>query len=372
MRVREKYGRRKVGAGMSSPVIAKGRLITHGNDGAGNDHVIALDAATGDVLWRHSFLCQSDAHEMPIVPKGPGATPTIAGTHVFALSREGDLLCLDVATGNVAWRKNLITDLGGKRPVYGYTQSPLFDHGRLFIDLGAAAGIDGSTAALDAATGDLIWRAGTGEAGYSSARIFEREGHRLVAMLKGEALDVFEPTDGRVVWSYRSTARDFANTLTPVFVGHRLLVSNTSEPLARLLDWDVGKVPGVREVWSNQQFALLFNNPILHDRSLFAFNEKRRGHVEFTCLDAETGQSRWVSDAVPIGTFILADAHWIFLTREGEAVLAPATTRGLKPIARFKAVADKCYATPALANGRLYLRSNTGEISAYELSTTRR
>jgi hypothetical protein len=74
-----------------------------------------------------------------------------------------------------------------------------------------------------------------------------------------------------------------------------------------------------------------------------------------------------VSDTVPIGTFILADRHWIFLTREGEVVLAPASAEELKPIARFKAVDGKCYATPTLANGRLYVRSNAGEIAAYDL-----
>ncbi len=359
----------QVGAGMSSPVVADGRLIAQGNDGNGTDSIVALDAATGAELWRFSFPAKSDAHEMPIVPNGPGATPTIFGGHAFALSREGDLIVLDTATGQLAWRKNLVTDLGGKRPVYGYAQSPLVADGRLFLDVGAEAEKTGSTVALDAATGEVKWRAGTGEAGYSSARLFERDGQRFVAMFKGEALDVFHPADGRVVWSFRTTARDYTNALTPVFVGHRILVSNTGDPLAKLLDWDLGATPNVRPAWSNQQFALLFNNAILRDGSLFAFNEKRRGHVEFTCVDAATGESRWVSDAVPIGTFVLADGHWLFLTREGEVVVAPASATELKPTARFKALEGKCYATPTLANGRLFVRSNAGELAAYDVKT---
>jgi outer membrane protein assembly factor BamB len=360
----------QVGAGMSSPIVADGRLIAQGNDGNGTDTIFALDAATGTELWRFSLPCKADAHEMPIVPNGPGATPTIFGSHVFALTREGDLVVLDNATGQLAWRKNLITDLGGKRPVYGYTQSPLVADGRLFLDVGAEAEKTGSTVALDAATGEVKWRAGTGEAGYSSARIFERDGQRFVAMFKGEALDVFDPADGRVVWSFRTTARDYCNALTPVFVGHRILVSNTGDPFARLLDWDSGATPNVRTTWQNQQFALLFNNAILRDGALFAFNEKRRGHVEFTCLDAATGENRWVSAAVPIGTFIIADGHWVFLTRDGEIVLAPARSTELKPVARFKAVQGKCYATPTLAQGRLFVRSNSGELTAFDVQAT--
>ncbi|HEX8311178.1 MAG TPA: PQQ-binding-like beta-propeller repeat protein, partial [Chthoniobacteraceae bacterium] len=146
-------------------------------------------------------------------------------------------------------------------------------------------------------------------------------------------------------------------------------VSNTGTDLAKLLDWDLGAEPKVREVWSHKQFALLFNNPILHGEQLFAFNEKRRGHHEFTCLDAASGETRWVSGAVPTGTFILADGHWIFLTRDGEVVLAPATAAGLEPSARWPALTGKCYATPALAGRHLYVRSNAGEVVAFDLSS---
>lgn len=359
--------RAKVGEGMSSCVVADGRLFTQGNDGHDTEHVFALDAATGEALWKCSFPCPTSAHEMPIVPNGPGATPTVVDGRVFALTREGDLACIDAAIGQLAWRKNLVSDLGGKRPVYGYAQSPLVEGGTVFVDLGAAKDQPGSTSALDAATGDVRWKGGTGEAGYSSARSFTRDGQRYVAMFKGEALDVFDPRDGRVVWSHRTTARDFANSVTPVFIGHRILVSNTGTDEAALLDWDAGAAPNVRAAWTHKQFALLFNTAIPHDGCLFAFNEKRRGHHEFTCVDATTGTSRWVSDAVPTSTFILADGHWIFLTHDGEIVLAPATAEELKPSARFKAAEGKCYATPTLANGRLYVRSNAGDLAAFDL-----
>lgn len=52
------------------------------------------------------------AHEVPIVPNGPGATPTVFVGHVFVLAREGDLVVLDTTVGQFAWRKNLVLDLG--------------------------------------------------------------------------------------------------------------------------------------------------------------------------------------------------------------------------------------------------------------------
>lgn len=353
---------------MSSCVVADGLLVAHGNDGEGRDWVRAWDAASGNAVWACEVPCPTRAHEMPIVPNGPGATPTIHEGRVFALTREGEFVCLQAKDGAVVWRRHLINDLGGKRPVYGYTQSPLVDGGRVILDVGAPEKQEGSTVALDLLTGEIVWRAGFGEAGYSSPRLFDRDGKRILALFKGEGLQVHDSASGKLLWSFKTTARDFSNALTPVFVGHKVLVSNTGTDPARLLDWDMADDANVREVWAHKQFALLFNNPILQDGHLFAFNEKRRGHIEFTCVDAATGESKWVSDAVPTGTFILAERHWIFLTREGECVLAPFSTSELKPSARFRAFEDRCYATPTLAGQRLYLKNNTGKIRAYDLT----
>ena len=45
---------------------------------------------------------------------GPNCTPTVAGDLVFALGRDGDLLCAESATGKVVWRKNFGRDFGGR------------------------------------------------------------------------------------------------------------------------------------------------------------------------------------------------------------------------------------------------------------------
>lgn len=354
----------RVGVGMSSPVVSEGRVLLSGNDGQDTDRIVALDVLTGSVLWEFKAPGATKVHEMPIVPAGPAATPTVAGHRVFTLSRDGVLQVLDLGTGVPVWKKHLVTDLGGKRPVYGYSQSPLVSDGLVFLDIGGAPAASGTTVALDAATGAERWRGGSGEAGYSSARMHTEEGRRSLVMFKGEALTVLDPENGRLLGSYATTSRDYCNSLTPVFVENRILVSNTGANPAALLSWDGGTL---KPAWTNGAFALLFNNALLHDGCLFGFNEQRRGVNEFACLDAATGSTRWVSDAVDLGVFVLSDAHWIFFTRKGEVVLAPASREGLVPAAKFQAVGGKCYATPALAGGVLVVRNNDGDTAAYDL-----
>ena len=58
---------------------------------------------------------------------GAAATPTVDGNRVYTVSHEGDLFCLDAASGKKIWYKHYQQDLGGKRPYWGYAGSPLVE-----------------------------------------------------------------------------------------------------------------------------------------------------------------------------------------------------------------------------------------------------
>ena len=74
-----------VGIGFSSISVADGRAYTMGNRD-NQDTVYCFDAASGQVLWKHSYPSKLD-------PKyydgGPSATPTIDAGRVYTLSKEG-------------------------------------------------------------------------------------------------------------------------------------------------------------------------------------------------------------------------------------------------------------------------------------------
>ena len=78
------------------------RVYTLGNDGDKTDTIYCFDAATGASVWKHPYACVLD-------PKyyegGPSCTPTVEDGRVYTLSRQGDLLCLDAATGTLIWNK---------------------------------------------------------------------------------------------------------------------------------------------------------------------------------------------------------------------------------------------------------------------------
>jgi len=101
---------------------------------------------------------------------GPRGTPTVDGDRLYALGTEGDLVCLETATGKEVWRKNLARDFGGRvMSVWKWAESPLVDGDRLIVTPGVSAA---TLVALDKKTGKEIWRAATpalGEKGKDGA-----------------------------------------------------------------------------------------------------------------------------------------------------------------------------------------------------------
>jgi MYXO-CTERM domain-containing protein len=122
-----------------SPVLADGRLFVTAadfNDGA-SSVVVALDAATGEELWR--VAPGSDIRNAPAVAGGVLVAPTSSGR----------VIALDAVTGDSLWEY----DLG-----IGLERNQAVLHAAVTIADGTVyAGVHGRFAALDAATGAVLW-----------------------------------------------------------------------------------------------------------------------------------------------------------------------------------------------------------------------
>jgi outer membrane protein assembly factor BamB len=125
----------KVGLGYSSIAVVGDRAYTLGNSD-GKDTVYCLDAASGRVVWQHSYAHPVDAK---YYSGGASATPTVEGGRVYTLARRGQIHCLDAATGAVKWKKNLAEELGAKIPEWGFAGSVLIDGDRAVVNVGTSA-----------------------------------------------------------------------------------------------------------------------------------------------------------------------------------------------------------------------------------------
>ena len=121
-----------VGLGYSGPAIVGQRLLIMGARGQ-TEWLIALDVVSGDELWA--------AEIGPVFHNewgdGPRGTPTVDGDRVYALGGQGALVCANLASGQVLWRRTM-QELGGRTPEWGYSESVLVDADQLVCTPGGS------------------------------------------------------------------------------------------------------------------------------------------------------------------------------------------------------------------------------------------
>ena len=116
---------KEIGDGYSTPSVVGDRVYLMSNKGMDDEFVLALGTKDGQRIWsqRVGKVGPNSALQYPAAR----STPTVDGALLFALGSDGDLACLETASGKVVWQKNLRSDFGGKPGAWAYSESPLVD-----------------------------------------------------------------------------------------------------------------------------------------------------------------------------------------------------------------------------------------------------
>jgi len=157
--------KRTIGEGQGSPAVAGGKLFIMGRDMADNETCFALDASTGNVLWKHSYPAPYKPADRS-AGTGPKSTPTVDGDRVYMLGVSGMFHCFKT-TGGVVWKVDLKKDYWGVArdkdgddawwPCCGMATAPLVDRDRLILSVGGKKA--GAFTAFDKAKGGIVWKA---------------------------------------------------------------------------------------------------------------------------------------------------------------------------------------------------------------------
>jgi len=129
------------------------------------NQVFALDAQTGDVLWRYR-------HQLPqgrIAFHDTNRGVALFGDNVYTAALDARVVALDAESGEVVWDTPVADNASG----YYMTLAPLAARGKIMVGVsGGELGIRGFVVALDAETGEEVWRTytvpGPGEPGNDS------------------------------------------------------------------------------------------------------------------------------------------------------------------------------------------------------------
>ncbi|MDE0577963.1 MAG: PQQ-like beta-propeller repeat protein, partial [Opitutales bacterium] len=234
----------KVGAGYSSVIEAVGLAYTVGNAN-GKNTIFCFDANSGEKKWTHSFPCEK-------APKyfdgGSRATPAVADGILYLASHEGAFFAFEAKTGKVLWSKDLIEDFNGRRPTWGFSGSPLVSDGKVIVDTGSK---DGALVAMNAKTGDLVWRGGSDEAGYASPMLRANKPTEILVFNRS-GLCSFLLADGRPLYRFQHKTRYGINVAQPLDTGNSILISSAYGKGSALVDVS-GRT--AKAVWETESFS---------------------------------------------------------------------------------------------------------------------
>ena len=360
-----------VGQGYSGMALSGGRLFTMGHakqpaaDGSQEDLdvVWCLDAATGQQVWKHAYRCKVASYY------GPFTTPTVDGGFVFTLSQYGHLHCLEAASGKVVWSTNAVDDLHGKRPYYGYACSTLVCGEVVVVETG---GSEASLVALNKRTGQVAWRYGKGETGYSTPVAGKFEGQACVVALTPAAVVAVNAATGEEAWRHPWKASPQSTATAPLLSGDKVFVSGSETKRTCLLLQVAGRAVSV--VWQGQNMLNYFNASVVHDGCLYGIHslDHLPKNSTLRCVEIVTGQVKWDKEGVGLASVVLIGRRLLVLTDKGELVLADAAPDAYKELGRAKVLDGNCWTSPVPHDGRVYCRNHRGEIVCLDVTARQR
>ena len=101
--------------------------------------VVSLDATTGATNWEHRYQAEIWPDMTRAFGLGPNATPLIVGDRIISIGIDGQMRCLDLASGEVAVEARSAGTKFGRRKrdeEYGYSNSPMHYKGKIIVLVG--------------------------------------------------------------------------------------------------------------------------------------------------------------------------------------------------------------------------------------------
>lgn len=336
------------------------------------DVLRCLDLDTGKERWTFAYASPGKYSF-----DGTRSVPTVTETHVYVAGPFGHMHCVDRKTHAAVWSVNLLERFGGKRPLWGFVQSPLLDGDVVIV---AAQGRQGFLVGLDARTGKAVWASPplSGRPCYASPVLATLAGIRQVIIATGGqaargrqqavkgTVASFAADDGRLLWTYDGwQCRNPIADPVPIDADRVFVVGGYGAGAVMLRVIKAGDGLGVEEAYRVPDWRGQIQTPILHDGVIYSDNSGKSGKGGLTCLGLD-GKVKWASSAVANGpTFdrggvLVADGLILAVDARGTLRLAEANPTEYRELGSVRLLEGKqIWAPLALADGRLLLRDLT-------------
>ena len=357
-----------IGSGYSTPSVVGDRLYLLSNEGTNNEFVQALEAKDGKKIWSQRIGNVGNPDQQPNYPAAR-STPTVDGELVLALGSDGDLACLERATGKVRWQKNVRKEYGGQPGIWAYSESPLVDGEAVVCTPG---GSNATLVALNKQTGELIWKCAIPEgdqAAYTSAQAIKVGGVRQYIQMVQKGLVGVEAKTGKLLWRYDKTAKGSPAVIpTPVADGDFIYSAGARSGGGGIRLKVNGGTFEAEQAYYSPKLPTSIGGVVKVGEYLYGTSAGA-----LLCLEFTTGNVKWDDRSISPASLCYADGRLYLHGENGEVALVEATPEAYREKGHFKPTdlpdhgASKAWAYPVIANGRLYIR-DLGTLWCYDVN----
>ena len=356
--------------GYGTPAVAGDRLYITANKGMDDEFVRAYSTADGSQIWSTRIGKVGKPDQQPPFAAAR-STPTVDGQQIYVLGSDGDLACVEAATGKIIWTKNVQTDFGGKSGVWAYSESPLVDGDTLVCSPGGA---DATMIALNKHTGEVIWKCpieAADDAGYASAIIVNAAGHKQYVQFLSKGVVGVDAATGKFLWRYDGTGKTPANSPTAVAKDNLVYTAKGrfGGALVELKPADDGGVTA-EQVYMERGLPFSMGGSVLVDGNLYGTTSDG-----LVCADFATGKTKWTEKSAGNGSICYAGGR-LYIHGDGDDIIlvepSPDEYREKgrftlpKQPERTRGGMEKAWTYPVVAGGHLYIR-DLGTIWCYDL-----
>jgi len=356
------------GGGHSSPVLWGDKVfITSGDQKTDHGFLLALRVSDGKILWQKQYSLT------PFRPNPRNSyattTPVVDDDHVYVLwptPKETILVALDHDGGEI-WRRTF----GGVHCQHGAGGSPIvFDDIVVFTHEHEDSSKDARSAwiAIDRKTGRTRWkldRQTSPKTSYSTPCIYspQADTQQLIFTSLAHGMTGVDPRTGTVVWELNNA---FVSRVvsSPVIAGGLLIGTcgdfSSGKRLIAIRPPATDQSTKSAEVYKIDDSSMPYvPTSIAQTGLLFTFHD--RGYI--SCLRSATGEQLWREK--PANQFysspVWVNGKLYCITTKGEVVVIKAAPT--YELLAVNPLGEKSHATPAVAGGRMYLRTYSHLIS---------
>lgn len=320
--------------------------------------VFAVDTATGKIVWERTAYdgtMADDRHK-----KNTYATSTMVtdGERAYAFFESAGLYAYSFE-GSLAWKKDLgpIIKAG-----MGPGTSPILYKDLIIVQCDQEMGDGSFLIALNRRNGDEVWRTARAHRRSWATPLVVSAGNRDELIASGaESVVAYDPATGKELWKARGTvSHPIPSAVTTR--GVVLLTAGSSSKNALAVR------PGSGELlWTYNKGAAYVPSPIALGDYFYMVSDAGL----MTCLDAVTGERKYEGGRPPVpATFtaspIAFDDKILLTSEDGDTFVVKAGP--VHEVLRTNSVGEPVYASPAVANGTIYIR---GERHLFAIGKTR-